>query len=275
MLLGQWEGELTASKLICVCSQYTELNFFLFWLAQNQPPACLGISNSLYHCKSETEPSRLSSSHTVSQTVILCSGAVAATAEIFFSFTTLPSKKCAHVSSGPFSSFLDLSFAAADSMLVYYKLAPKSWLPPVVPYSCPVRDHEFRLSFTMLPSYLWNLMMQKFSCKYCMLKQLNLSHLFPHQSCSQFSILLVEELPTSESHGAKLHGGDQLTEAAFFSIWTCVSTEVSWILKSVACHAPTTSSRACGSYWSPTPNLALLLALVGTEESGSIFREEK
>lgn len=64
----------------------------------------------------------------------------------------------------------------------------------------------------MKPSYLWNRMIQKFSCKYCMHKYLNLSHFFPLQSCSSFSVVLVEELPTSESKSCSVHG-DQLIKA--------------------------------------------------------------
>lgn len=145
----------------------------------------------------------------------------------------------------------------------------------MVPYSSPIQDHKFRLLFTMRPSYLWSLMIQKFSCKYCMHKYLNLSHFFPLQSCSSFSVLLVEELLTSESNRVAVHM--EINWPRLFSappVRHAVLAEVSRILNSAACHAPITTSRAQGSYCSHAPCLALLLAWVGTEESGSIFRDE-
>lgn len=145
----------------------------------------------------------------------------------------------------------------------------------MVPYSGPIQDHKFRLLFTMKPSYLWTLMIQKFSCKYCVHKYLNLSHFFPLRFCSSFSILLVEELLMSESNRVALHmeiNWPRLFSAS--SVRHAVSAEVSRILNSASCHAPITTSRAQGSYCSHAPCLALLLAWVGTKESGSIFRDE-
>lgn len=172
--------------------------------------ACLGISNSLYHHRAETEPSQLSNNPAESQTIVLCNRAIGATSELFFAFTTLPSKRYNYVhlpaQDPPAVSWVSVLLQPIEGWFIT-KLLPQPWMPLMVPYSCPIQDHKFRLLFTVQPSYLWNLMMQKFNCKYYMLKHLNLSHLFPHQSCSSFSILLVEELPTSESKGATLHGG--------------------------------------------------------------------
>lgn len=105
-------------------------------------------------------------------------------------------------------------------------------------------------------------------------KYLTLSHFFPLQPCSSFSVLLVEELLASESKGVALHVELNWPRQFAASSVRRVSAEVSRILNSAACHALTTTSRAQGSYCSHAPCLALLLAWVGTEESGSIFRHE-
>lgn len=85
----------------------------------------------------------------------------------------------------------------------------------------------------------------------------------------------MEVLLTSESNGVALHMEINWPWQFSASSVRRVSAEVNRILNSAACHAPITTSIAQGSYCSHAPCLALLLAWVGTEESGRIFRSKE
>lgn len=113
-------------------------------------------------------------------------------------------------------------------------------------------------------------MIQKFSCKYCVHKYLNLSHFFPLQSCSSFSVVLVEELPTSESKSCSVHGDQPIKAVCCFLSQICLSRSKQNFKF---------SGLPCSHHHQQSPGFILQPCSLPssascTEESGSIFRDE-